>query len=571
MSNINVRDYLNKLDSKTDNKYDLLNLYESHNLSDSQKISLIEMINKKSSAKSLNRFLELCADKEQKKYLHALNKEIKDLHAERAKATTYDEYDKADLEIARKAKMYFDNGGGSELDEDLEDDLPSSAEEIEKDLKSITKDFTEDSGVVKCAFEEESDIGYDILKQHYRTVKTSKDGKDFRLEYSQPINRAENKSLKENNEQETNDTDALIKEFSQYMRDNNFDYTAYPTFNDGEFQVDITWGDWKHDHIYLQHLATEFFSKKGISIEHMQETTEEDGSDTYSATHTFKITGENKTVIWVKAKGEETYIPFKEINGNATYNDYVEIEDAFRAETGKEAEGISMLPKGMNPDGIIELPLHENNIEMDLEEPHDEENISVTEDISYEPRADFVYYEDMLAGFIDNMPEDEIDKELRLHTKFARALGVTSKYMKDIVIYVNPDSDFEPDWLEYDEKQSIKGSNANIYIVGGVKVIEEHANGNVYLWFANEIWAQKYMDKVKETLDSDSSMVESFDEGDRVKKFEARIHAVKTLDELDELETEIKSNPILDADDEYNLRFVLRDKYRELSERKSDF
>ena len=173
MSNINVRDYLNKLDSKTDNKYDLLNLYESHNLSDSQKISLIEMINKKSSAKSLNRFLESCADEEQKKYLHALNKEIKDLHAERAKATTYDEYDNADLEIAKKAKMYFDNGGGRELDEDLEDDVPSSAEELEKDLKSITKDFTEDSGVVKCAFGEESDIGNDILKQHYRTVKKS--------------------------------------------------------------------------------------------------------------------------------------------------------------------------------------------------------------------------------------------------------------------------------------------------------------------------------------------------------------------------------------------------------------
>lgn len=59
---------------------------------------------------------------------------------------------------------------------------------------------------------------------------------------------------------------------------------------------------------------------------------------------------------------------------------------------------------------------------------------------------------------------------------------------------------------------------------------------------------------------------ESFDGGEKATKFENRINAATTVDELDAIESEIKLDPILDADDEYNLRFVLRAKYRELTE-----
>lgn len=46
--------------------------------------------------------------------------------------------------------------------------------------------------------------------------------------------------------------------------------------------VEITWGDWKHDHIRLDWIMTENF-KNLRSIHTM--TTEEDGSDCYSAIH----------------------------------------------------------------------------------------------------------------------------------------------------------------------------------------------------------------------------------------------------------------------------------------------
>lgn len=51
----------------------------------------------------------------------------------------------------------------------------------------------------------------------------------------------------------------------------------------GELPVvcaEITWGDWKHDHLRADWLAEENgFAKMKVEV------TEEDGSDTYSATH----------------------------------------------------------------------------------------------------------------------------------------------------------------------------------------------------------------------------------------------------------------------------------------------
>ena len=46
--------------------------------------------------------------------------------------------------------------------------------------------------------------------------------------------------------------------------------------------VHVLWGDWKHDHAYLKHVMQE---NDFIFIG--EEITEEDGSDCYSATHTY--------------------------------------------------------------------------------------------------------------------------------------------------------------------------------------------------------------------------------------------------------------------------------------------
>lgn len=47
---------------------------------------------------------------------------------------------------------------------------------------------------------------------------------------------------------------------------------------------------------------------------------------------------------------------------------------------------------------------------------------------------------DMLSGYIDNMSDEEIDRDLKLFTKFAKALGV--KNYDDMVVLVDGDGQF---------------------------------------------------------------------------------------------------------------------------------
>lgn len=55
------------------------------------------------------------------------------------------------------------------------------------------------------------------------------------------------------------------------------------------FQID--WGDWKHEHLRADWIAREFFEALGYTIQISTETTEEDGSDTYSALHEISFKG----------------------------------------------------------------------------------------------------------------------------------------------------------------------------------------------------------------------------------------------------------------------------------------
>lgn len=58
-----------------------------------------------------------------------------------------------------------------------------------------------------------------------------------------------------------------------------YDFSA----SDDDLEVYVEWGDWKHDHLCLDHLLRE----KGL-VKFDEEVTESDGSDTYSSTHYYK-------------------------------------------------------------------------------------------------------------------------------------------------------------------------------------------------------------------------------------------------------------------------------------------
>lgn len=61
------------------------------------------------------------------------------------------------------------------------------------------------------------------------------------------------------------------------------------TENLTRIDVHVTWGDWKHDHMFLDYIMKqEGFTPLGETV------TEEDGSDCYSATHFYFYRNEDK-------------------------------------------------------------------------------------------------------------------------------------------------------------------------------------------------------------------------------------------------------------------------------------
>lgn len=65
----------------------------------------------------------------------------------------------------------------------------------------------------------------------------------------------------------------------------NNDYTGFNEISvdaNGMVTIDIEWGDWKHDHLYVRHIMTQ---AGFVLIDEV--ITEEDDSDCYSATHSY--------------------------------------------------------------------------------------------------------------------------------------------------------------------------------------------------------------------------------------------------------------------------------------------
>lgn len=59
-------------------------------------------------------------------------------------------------------------------------------------------------------------------------------------------------------------------------------------YTDGAFiKVEIEWGDWKHEHLAMLWTVEEVFKSRGYTYWHIEDETETDGSDCYSAIHTF--------------------------------------------------------------------------------------------------------------------------------------------------------------------------------------------------------------------------------------------------------------------------------------------
>ena len=74
-----------------------------------------------------------------------------------------------------------------------------------------------------------------------------------------------------------------IKRIYNRLKEENFFYEVYYDFSNEEFIIEVEWGDWRHDHLRIDYIMAELgFTKIDVV------TTEEDGSDCYSANHIYK-------------------------------------------------------------------------------------------------------------------------------------------------------------------------------------------------------------------------------------------------------------------------------------------
>lgn len=77
------------------------------------------------------------------------------------------------------------------------------------------------------------------------------------------------------------DIQHICKQLEKLAREHNISCEVYA---EGEIVcVEISWGDWKHDHLRLQHLV----EKELTPLATTTVITEENGSDAYSAIHRF--------------------------------------------------------------------------------------------------------------------------------------------------------------------------------------------------------------------------------------------------------------------------------------------
>jgi len=54
-------------------------------------------------------------------------------------------------------------------------------------------------------------------------------------------------------------------------------------------EIEIRRGDWKHSHLRANYLVSTYLNSKGIRFINSEQETENDGSDTYSAIHYYRL------------------------------------------------------------------------------------------------------------------------------------------------------------------------------------------------------------------------------------------------------------------------------------------
>lgn len=84
----------------------------------------------------------------------------------------------------------------------------------------------------------------------------------------------------------------IYKDIDKLVQNNNICAEVYIDPDTNTIEIEITWGDWKHDHLRCDWLIDDYLNKHSIRCIKSETITEENGTDSYSSIHYYYILGE---------------------------------------------------------------------------------------------------------------------------------------------------------------------------------------------------------------------------------------------------------------------------------------
>ena len=86
--------------------------------------------------------------------------------------------------------------------------------------------------------------------------------------------------------------ETIYKDIDKLIQDSNIWAEVGIDPSSNTIEIEINWGDWKHDHLRCDWLIDDYINEHSLRCIKSETITEENGSDTYSSIHYFKILGE---------------------------------------------------------------------------------------------------------------------------------------------------------------------------------------------------------------------------------------------------------------------------------------
>lgn len=187
-------------------------------------------------------------------------------------------------------------------------------------------------------------------------------------------------------------------------------------------------------------------------------------------------------------------------------------EDEFDLDEGRKKKNVAGYFSTLFPGDPEKNAEIFNNSTKDCSFSEMSEDIADARTPEYE---DWVYLSDIISGMSDNMSDDSIDNDLRLFKRIAQKLRVRN--MDDVVVYIDPDFSYDPDYYVTEVGQKIgpiykNNNNVVEYELFNAHLIAEKHNNALYLYFPDSTSFGKYktsVDRMNESLTESKELTES--------------------------------------------------------------